>query len=461
MQAIEQDVKFLAAVDAQRELERIKFEIDSKRCAGARVRRDIAFGGLQREAESAAIEHSSATEQLDKGVRRDREDLVQVLARASWGDCRGTARVASAGTRRSRSHATCSDHDRGADAVLHHRRQIGACTRAAQRSANPEERREHRPRSWISRPSGRASRRRGTWPRGVQRLGSDSPRASIACLNFRRAWSACTAAATQRRCSLTKTASWSANTTPAGFSRFGSQSDGRPDASAFTVTIACRVLGVDGVVLLVGISAASLAHYKNGNRTLPPADFSRCGLPCARRRGSSPRADPMHTHSFAAQVERALGIAAKELVAAGNPGAAFAQAIVRAIPASQHFTLPAGGRLFDDGLRGLDTDLHAIRLPFPVITLSFADGDRRTLVVAQNARGGTEHHRGESRDGHGRRAGRWGFFPCTAQPEQRHDDGSIGWQCFDSIGSRLDRTPMHEAVMAAGRSVLELVEALS
>jgi hypothetical protein len=61
--------------------------------------------------------------------------------------------------------------------------------------------------------------------------------------------------------------------TPAGFSRFGSRSDVDPDASAFTVTIACRVLGVDGVVLLVGISDASLAHYKNGNRTLPPAKF--------------------------------------------------------------------------------------------------------------------------------------------------------------------------------------------
>ena len=45
------------------------------------------------------------------------------------------------------------------------------------------------------------------------------------------------------------------------------------NGTAFTVTIACRVLGVDGVVLLVGISAASLAHYKNGNRTLPPAKF--------------------------------------------------------------------------------------------------------------------------------------------------------------------------------------------
>ena len=169
----------------------------------------------------------------------------------------------------------------------------------------------------------------------------------------------------------------------------------------------------------------------------------------------------MHSHTYAAQVERALGTAAEELAATGNPGAEFAQAIVRAIPQAQHFTLPAGGRLFDDGLRGLDTDLHAIRLPYPVITLSFADGARRTLVVAQE-----QHEAGQNTivvrvavdtgDGQG-----WGFFPCTAQPEQRHDDGSVVWQCFDSIGSRLDRTPMHEAVMAAGRGVLELVEALS
>ena len=61
--------------------------------------------------------------------------------------------------------------------------------------------------------------------------------------------------------------------TPAGLSRYGSRSDVDPAASAFTVAVACRVLGVDGVVLLVGISAASLPHYRNGNRTLPPAKF--------------------------------------------------------------------------------------------------------------------------------------------------------------------------------------------
>lgn len=169
----------------------------------------------------------------------------------------------------------------------------------------------------------------------------------------------------------------------------------------------------------------------------------------------------MHVPCFAAQVERALGIAAEELAATGNQGAEFALAIVRTIPQAQHFTLPAGGRLFDDGLRGLDTDLRAIRLPYPSITLSFTGGARRTLVVAQEQQEAGHNVimvrvAVDTSDGQG-----WGFYPCTAQPEQRHDDGSIGWQCFDAIGSRLDRTPMHEAVMAAGRSVLELLEALS
>lgn len=61
--------------------------------------------------------------------------------------------------------------------------------------------------------------------------------------------------------------------TSVGLSRFGRQSDVDPDASVFIVALACRVFGVDGVGVLVGISAASLPHYRNGNRTLPPAKF--------------------------------------------------------------------------------------------------------------------------------------------------------------------------------------------
>jgi len=169
----------------------------------------------------------------------------------------------------------------------------------------------------------------------------------------------------------------------------------------------------------------------------------------------------MHVPCFAAHVERALGIAAEEFAATGIQGAEFALAIVRTIPQAQHFTLPAGGRLFDDGLRGLDTDLRAIHLPYPSITLSFTGGARRTLVVAQEQQEAGQNTivvrvAVDTGDGQG-----WGIYPCTAQPVQRHDDGSVAWVCFDSIGSRLDRAPMHEAVMAAGRSVLELVEALS
>ena len=61
--------------------------------------------------------------------------------------------------------------------------------------------------------------------------------------------------------------------TPAGWSRYGSKSDVDPAASAFSVVLACRFLGVDAVVALLDISAPSMAHYKNGNRTLPPAKF--------------------------------------------------------------------------------------------------------------------------------------------------------------------------------------------
>lgn len=61
--------------------------------------------------------------------------------------------------------------------------------------------------------------------------------------------------------------------TPEGFSRSGSRSNVDPAASAFSVILACRFLGVDAVALLTGISSASLPHYRNGSRRLPPAKF--------------------------------------------------------------------------------------------------------------------------------------------------------------------------------------------
>lgn len=85
MQALEaRDSKFTAAVDARRELERIKFEMEARNDALARVRRDIAFGGLQREAESAAFEHTAASEKLSTGLATAREVIARALARAAW-----------------------------------------------------------------------------------------------------------------------------------------------------------------------------------------------------------------------------------------------------------------------------------------------------------------------------------------------------------------------------------------
>lgn len=87
MQAIETgDSKFTAAVDARRELERIKFEMEARSDALARVRRDIAFGGLQREGESAAMAHTAATETFSTGRTNDRESCVRALSRAAWDD---------------------------------------------------------------------------------------------------------------------------------------------------------------------------------------------------------------------------------------------------------------------------------------------------------------------------------------------------------------------------------------
>lgn len=87
MQAIEaRDSKFTAAVDARRELERIKFEMEARNDALARVRRDIAFGGLQREAESAAFERTAASEKLSMGLATAREVIARALAQAAWDD---------------------------------------------------------------------------------------------------------------------------------------------------------------------------------------------------------------------------------------------------------------------------------------------------------------------------------------------------------------------------------------
>lgn len=169
--------------------------------------------------------------------------------------------------------------------------------------------------------------------------------------------------------------------------------------------------------------------------------------------------------TYAAQVERVISITAQQLTAEGRPEAKFARAIADRIPDAQHFALPENGRLFDDELRGLDTDLRTLRLPYPTITISFAnERGQRTLVVA------SEHERPDGApgsivevvvavdlaDGEG-----WGFIPCAASPHAHEQDDTVVWFFSGADGRMPADDRVWGSVGQAGRSVLELVEALS
>lgn len=169
----------------------------------------------------------------------------------------------------------------------------------------------------------------------------------------------------------------------------------------------------------------------------------------------------MHTPCFAAQVERAL----TPLAESEDPGHRFAAAIVHAIPRAQHFALPENGRLFDDELRGLEADLRALRLPFPVITVSFSnERGQKTMVVAR------EQEKPDAplglvvevlvavdlNDGQG-----WGVVPCAASPHANLEGDVVEWFFSGEDGKKPADDRVWGSVGQAGRSVLELVEALS
>lgn len=87
--------------------------------------------------------------------------------------------------------------------------------------------------------------------------------------------------------------------------------------------------------------------------------------------------------NYAAQAHRA----AKELASKGNlTGTAktVIKDLSRLIPNAQHFSIPDGGKLFDDGLKGLfDQD---VKLPFPCITVeTFCDGFKYCVTAFQDA----------------------------------------------------------------------------
>ena len=75
--------------------------------------------------------------------------------------------------------------------------------------------------------------------------------------------------------------------------------------------------------------------------------------------------------NYAAQAQRAsIGISAK------NSAHKAAIYMARTLPDAQHFALPDGGKVLNDGLRGLEgTDPP--RLPFPVISVEWwSEGSR-------------------------------------------------------------------------------------
>lgn len=54
-----------------------------------------------------------------------------------------------------------------------------------------------------------------------------------------------------------------------GLSRYGRKSSVDPAQSIFIVIVAARVLGPESLAGLIGVSVASVPHYRNGNRVLP------------------------------------------------------------------------------------------------------------------------------------------------------------------------------------------------
>ena len=83
--------------------------------------------------------------------------------------------------------------------------------------------------------------------------------------------------------------------------------------------------------------------------------------------------------NYAAQAQRAsIGISAK------NSAHKAAIYMARTLPDAQHFALPDGGKVLDDGLRGLEgTD--QLRLPFPVISVEWWSEGSRFCVIATEA----------------------------------------------------------------------------
>lgn len=158
--------------------------------------------------------------------------------------------------------------------------------------------------------------------------------------------------------------------------------------------------------------------------------------------------------NYAAQSLRAMSAAASRLEGERKQEGKIAKMIATMIPSAVHFAVPDGGKILDDGLRGL-VGLE-IRLPYKTITLEFFSDGARYCIVASEV------------DGHGiivlcsaDMGNGWVFLPVALFPRDVSADGTFGCQMVNPDGSDASSFSGAAAASFCCVAVLELCEALS
>lgn len=150
--------------------------------------------------------------------------------------------------------------------------------------------------------------------------------------------------------------------------------------------------------------------------------------------------------NYASRVHRAsIGIAAKD---SGNKTATY---MARVLPDAQHFALPDGGKVLDDGLRGLE-GMGPIRLPFKTISVEWWAEGSRFCVLAIDAETTVLVMFSLCLDGKN-----WAI-PDAACIYEGLSQGEVSAKFVGPDAEKIEAQPlMHVMVLA----VLELCEALS
>lgn len=169
----------------------------------------------------------------------------------------------------------------------------------------------------------------------------------------------------------------------------------------------------------------------------------------------------MHTlHNYVAKVERAAKRVSDKFKESAHEGYGQMQVFLTGIRDAQHFVLPDGGVIFDDGLKGLEG--MDVRLPFPVITVSFLSDGHKVLLMAY------EQFRDDAVQicvlvaVEIKTDGAWSFMPGVAtMVNGTISDGGFDAGVFDKTGYLSDSKANRATVAIGIRPILELCEALS